>query len=169
MLRRKHCSAKGHAIKTAIPYGMEKVEWLEASNNEYILCGNVNYKVGDYIETTALQQITVLDGIRRSEGRNASSYNGTYYFWGIIEDCTLYAGTGHWGTTSIPADLDWHVYRNISGASSYQPGFYVDDLKVRSGGSMTNDWGNNNTIGLWKTTNGGFSNLLGRKNGGNFH
>ena len=37
MLRRKHCSAKGHAIKTAVPYGFEKVEYLESSGTQYIL------------------------------------------------------------------------------------------------------------------------------------
>lgn len=163
MLRRKHYSAKTQVIKTSVPYGSTKVEWLENVGDEYILCGNVNYKVGDIIETSALQQLTVLDGVRRSEGRNANFYDGTYYFWGVIENNTYYAGTGTWGETSFPADFEWHIFRNKSAAATHNPGFYVDDTKIRNGGTMGNNWGENNKIGLWKTMPSGFINLLSRK------
>ena len=36
MLRRKHCSAKTQALKTSVPYGSTKVEWLESSGTQYI-------------------------------------------------------------------------------------------------------------------------------------
>ena len=50
MLRRKHCSAKTQALKTSVPYGFEKVEYLQAIehspmiNTKYIVSSSTGIK-----------------------------------------------------------------------------------------------------------------------------
>lgn len=149
MLRRKHCSAKGHAIKTAVPYGSTKVEYLENTGTEFIEIKNLKFKVNDSFSTSSELKLSVID-TQRSEGRNGWGGDNRFYFWGITSG-KWYAGNGYWGGSNVAADLDWHtlILRNSPTQDCY---FYVDSTKVYKGTNLTTDWGAADTMGIWKTT-----------------
>ena len=48
MLRRKHCSAKTQVLKTSVPYGSTKVEYLESPFNSYITGDGAWFECGQY-------------------------------------------------------------------------------------------------------------------------
>lgn len=73
MLRRKHCSAKTQALKTSVPHGSTKVEWLESSGTQWILPN---------ISTKDLSVEIDYSSLRITSNNN---YQKTFGYWGDNE------------------------------------------------------------------------------------
>ncbi|MBO5827132.1 MAG: hypothetical protein J6R59_01440 [Paludibacteraceae bacterium] len=69
MLRRKHCSAKTQALKTSVPYGSTKVEYLESSGTQWIIPNISTKDLSVEIDYTSLK-IT-----------NNNNYQKTFGYW----------------------------------------------------------------------------------------
>lgn len=70
MLRRKQSSAKTQVLKTSVPYGSTKVEYLESSGTQYIIPNVSTKDLSLEIDYTSLR-IT-----------NDSNYQKTFGYWG---------------------------------------------------------------------------------------
>lgn len=110
MLRRKHCSAKGHAIKTAIPYGMEKVEYLESSGTQYILSD------------------LICKGYIKASSKFMSLSDGNGFIFGYqttpnLNQCGILINSQTWNGLSLFHTLDAHFFTNIETYKIYNVDF----------------------------------------------
>lgn len=69
MLRRKHCSAKVQALKTSVPYGSIKVEYLESTGTQWVIPNISTKDLSVEIDYSSLR-IT-----------NNTSYQKTFGYW----------------------------------------------------------------------------------------
>ena len=112
MLRRKHCSAKGHAIKTAVPYGFEKVEYLESSGTQWMqvpITTNPNDEVtasfyGNFTNITTYQE----------EGYQVAQHTSPYFQIGVSNGKWCGGVRSFVNDSGIEANTNEHLFEIVA-------------------------------------------------------